>query len=84
MNTEVGMRIKTIQKSSTKQAGFSLIELMIAMTLGLLLMTGVVQIFLSSKQAYTTISGSSETLDNGFTLFLVQWVKLVIGVMFMR
>ena len=65
MNTEVGMRIKTIQKSSTKQAGFSLIELMIAMTLGLLLMTGVVQIFLSSKQAYTTISGSSETLDNG-------------------
>ncbi len=59
------MQVKTNHKLSIRQKGFSLIELMIAMTLGLLLMTGVVQIFLSSKQAYSTVSGSSETLDNG-------------------
>jgi type IV pilus assembly protein PilW len=59
------MLIHFPHKAHNFQKGFSLIELMIAMTLGLLLMSGVVQIFLSSKQAYSTISGSSETLDNG-------------------
>lgn len=57
---------KRIRKQNLKaEQGFSLIELMIAMTLGLLLLTGVVQIFLSSKQAYSTVSGASQTLDNG-------------------
>lgn len=52
-------------KKFRAEKGFSLIELMIAMTLGILLLTGVIQIFLSSKQAYGTVSGASQTLDNG-------------------
>lgn len=35
-----------------RNAGFSLIELMVAITLGLLLVAGVAQVFVSSKQAY--------------------------------
>lgn len=37
-----------------RQAGLSLVELMIAITLSLLLIAGVLQIFLSSKQTYAT------------------------------
>lgn len=48
-----------------KQAGISLIEIMIAMTLGLLLLTGIVQIFLTSKQSYSVVLGQSQTLDSG-------------------
>lgn len=47
------------------QRGISLIEVMIAMTLGLLLLAGIVQIFLSSKQSYSMVIGQSQTLDNG-------------------
>jgi type IV pilus assembly protein PilW len=36
-----------------KQAGLSLIELMISITLGLILMAGVVQMFVSSKSVFT-------------------------------
>ena len=54
------------------QKGFSLIELMIAMTLGLLLISGVVQIFLSSKQAYSTVSGSSETFGGRLALHFIS------------
>lgn len=46
------------------QKGLSLIELMIAMTLGLILTFGVVQIFLSSKQTYTVVTSQSETQEN--------------------
>ena len=56
---------QSINKHFKAEQGFSLIELMIAMTLGLLLLTGVIQIFLSSKQAYGTVSGASQTLDSG-------------------
>lgn len=55
----------THQLNLRKQAGFSLIEVMIAMTLGLLLLTGIVQIFLTSKQSYSVVLGQSQTLDSG-------------------
>jgi len=47
-----------------KQKGLSLIELMIAMALGLILTFGVVQIFLSSKQTYTVVTAQSQTQEN--------------------
>lgn len=47
------------------QAGLSLIELMIAMALSLLLMLGVLQIFLSSKQTYTTNNSLSRLQESG-------------------
>jgi type IV pilus assembly protein PilW len=42
-----------------KQKGFTLVELMIAIVLGLLLMAGAVSIFMSTKQGYRLESGLS-------------------------
>lgn len=52
-------------RSLRSQTGLSLVELMIAMALSLLLMLGVLQIFLSSKQTYTTNSALSRLQENG-------------------
>jgi type IV pilus assembly protein PilW len=48
-----------------KQQGLSLIELMIAITLGLILMAGVLQVFLSSKTVYTTQQALSRIQETG-------------------
>lgn len=42
-----------IASSAKRSQGFSLIELMVAMVLGLVLMGGVIQVFLTSKQSYS-------------------------------
>lgn len=49
----------------TKQSGLSLVELMVAMVLGLLLIGGVLQIFLSSKNTYTTNLALSKVQESG-------------------
>ena len=48
--------MKSIDKNTLirRQSGFTLVELMIAMVLGLILTSGVLQIYLSNKQAYRT------------------------------
>lgn len=51
-------------RDSTQQ-GFSLVELMIAITLGLILMTGVVQMFLGSKQTYSSQQAVSQVQESG-------------------
>lgn len=48
-----------------KQQGLSLIELMIAITLGLILITGVLQVFISSKAVYTTQQALSRIQETG-------------------
>lgn len=48
-----------------RQTGLSIIELMVAMLLGLLLMGGVIQIFLSSRQTYQTNSALSQVQESG-------------------
>ncbi|WP_020207885.1 PilW family protein [Gilvimarinus chinensis] len=48
-----------------KQTGLSLVELMIAITIGLVLMTGVVQMFISSKSVFTTQQGLSRLQETG-------------------
>jgi len=52
------------QNMSTRQNGLSLIELMVAMVLGLLLMSGVVSIFLSAKQGYVNQDATSQLQEN--------------------
>ncbi|MDO9107004.1 MAG: PilW family protein [Methylovulum sp.] len=47
------------------QSGLTLIELMIAMLLGVFLIGGVVQIFVSSKQTYRMQEGLSRLQENG-------------------
>lgn len=48
-----------------KQFGLSLVELMISITLGLILMAGVIQVFLSSKTVFTTQQGMSRIQETG-------------------
>ena len=66
-----------ISKSFQRQRGLSLVELMVAMALSLLLMLGVIQIFLSSKQTYSTNSALSRVQESGrFAMdFLAQDIR---------
>ncbi|KUM40107.1 PilW family protein [Pseudomonas sp. EpS/L25] len=51
--------------SAKGQRGLSIIELMIALLLGLLLMGGVLQLFLSSKRTYLTNAALSQVQESG-------------------
>jgi len=48
-----------------KQSGLSLVELMVAVTIGLVLLTGVLQIYLGSKQTYRMQDALSRLQENG-------------------
>ncbi len=48
-----------------KQKGLSLVELMISITLGLILLTGVMKVFLSSKAVYSTQQALSRVQETG-------------------
>jgi type IV pilus assembly protein PilW len=65
--------------NSRHQYGLSLVELMIAITLSLLLIAGVLQIFLSSKQTYSTNNALSRVQESGrFAMeFLTQDIRNV-------
>jgi len=52
-------------RATRRQKGLSIIELMIALLLGLLLMGGVMQVFLSSRQTYQTNSALSQVQESG-------------------
>ncbi|MCO6705108.1 PilW family protein, partial [Streptomyces sp. CHB9.2] len=52
-------------RAPRRQKGLSIIELMIALLLGLLLMGGVMQVFLSSRQTYQTNSALSQVQESG-------------------
>jgi type IV pilus assembly protein PilW len=54
-----------MQNEFKNQSGLSLVELMISITLGLILMTGVVQIFLSSKESFSSQQGISRIQETG-------------------
>lgn len=47
------------------QRGFSLVELMVAMVVSLLLLSGVIQVFVSSKQSYRVVDSYSRLQENG-------------------
>lgn len=48
-----------------KQKGLSLVELMIAVTLSIILLTGVIQVFLSSKSVFSTQQAVSRIQETG-------------------
>ncbi|MCK7598783.1 PilW family protein [Microbulbifer sp. CAU 1566] len=52
-------------KNLSKQSGISLVELMISITIGLILMTGVVQLFLSSRATFSTQQGLARVQETG-------------------
>lgn len=47
------------------QSGLSIVELMVAITISLILLSGVVQIFLSSKTSYRLLEATSRVQENG-------------------
>lgn len=60
----------------TRQTGISLIEMMIAMALGLILVMLVSQIFVNSKQAYRAQEGNAKLQENG--RFAMEYIGRVI------
>jgi type IV pilus assembly protein PilW len=61
-----------------RERGFSLVEIMVALAISLLLIGGVLQIFLSSKQAYRAQDNLSRVQENGrfATDYLGRHVRL--------
>lgn len=59
------MSKRFIQVNHRRQRGLSLIELMIAITLGLLLLAGITQIFLANKVTFNTTDSLSRLEENG-------------------
>jgi type IV pilus assembly protein PilW len=55
------------------QRGFTLVELMIALVLGLLLMAGVAEVFSSSSKTYRVHEGLSRIQENG--RFAIEFLK---------
>jgi type IV pilus assembly protein PilW len=65
-----------------KQAGLSLIELMIAMLVGLILIAGVLSIFLSSRQSYGINSAVAQIQEHGrFALDFIRHDTRMAGYM---
>jgi type IV pilus assembly protein PilW len=48
-----------------RQAGLSLVELMVAITIGLFLLVGLVSVFSTSNQTYMDLSRASQQIENG-------------------
>lgn len=62
--------MNTLQTSYRRgQYGFTLVELMISMTLGLLIMLGLTNVYLAQRQAYRTNDDLADMLSNGRTAF---------------
>ena len=59
-------------QSAARQAGVSLVELMIGITIGLFLLIGVVSVFGNSNRVYTELNQASQQIENG--RFAVQMV----------
>lgn len=57
--------MRTIKKSYRWQSGLSLIELMIAMVVGLVLMAGVLSIFISSRNGYGANTAAAQVQEYG-------------------
>lgn len=56
------MQAKTLKRV---QLGLSVVELLIALALGLLLMTGIIQVFIASRQTYATNEAMGRLQENG-------------------
>jgi len=59
------MKVYNHMSIKNRQTGLSLIELMIAMTLSLILLTGVVQLFIGNKKSFDITRDLSDLQENG-------------------
>ncbi len=58
------MSRNVMRNEMKQQRGFSLIELMLAMALGLVVVTGIVQLFVGNSQTYTLLNGQARLQEN--------------------
>jgi type IV pilus assembly protein PilW len=56
-------------KSSRRNRGFSLVELMVAMVLGLVIISGVISVMLSNKRSYRANEGMSQIQESARTAY---------------
>jgi len=62
------MKVQRIPRkisSSRHATGFSLVELLLALALGLVVVTGIVQLFVGNSQTYAVLSGQARMQENG-------------------
>ncbi len=59
------LREKKISARTLARLGFTLVELMVSLTIGLLLLAGLVSVFASSSRAHAELKKSSEHAENG-------------------
>ena len=52
-------------RKTVRGRGFSLVELMVAITLALLVTSGVISVFVGSRAAFQSASGTAELTDGG-------------------
>lgn len=71
------MNIFSSSQSQKMQTGLTLVEIMVAITISLILMAGVSQIYLSNKKTYRTTNAMSRIQENGrFAInFLAQEIR---------
>ena len=66
---------KMLFKKPTNQLGVTLIEMLIALALGIFLLAGILQVFVGSKQSFEVISAQSAMQETGrFSMVLVEKV----------
>jgi type IV pilus assembly protein PilW len=69
-------------KQRCRERGFSLVEIMLALVISLMLMAGIIQIFISSKQSYRLQEGQSRIQENArYAMELLQRDLRIAGYM---
>jgi type IV pilus assembly protein PilW len=66
------MTVTTERRRSSKQDGFSIVELMVAITIGLIILTAVSTVFVSSKTSYNTQDNLARLQENA--RFAMQFI----------
>ena len=64
-NTSSGKLSSGNPRASFRQSGLSLVELMVAISIGLVLLGGVFTIFMSNKQSYRVQENMGRVQENG-------------------
>ena len=57
--------MKSLPKTLSRQTGLSLVELMVAIAIGLFLLVGLVTVFATSNRSYIELSRSQQQIENG-------------------
>lgn len=75
-----GSKLQTMASPLNQQTGFTLVELMVAMVIGLLITLAAISVLTVSRQSFTTVDAASQLRDNGrFAADLIQRLGVQTG-----